>query len=236
MSRVTAPIHRFLLAGDDPLPSVRRQYLSDLTEGWMQREDAVDRHHKSKMFRGRLAELQFAEWLECHDWSVRGLEALREGPDVEAASASGVVSAFEIKFIGAEDEYFRAILTAITGQASGGAVSAYNGVNYLLFRLYEAAKQLERVESRRVAVAIVDELTWWRVDLQLRNGWIDWAAPKFLFPDRDWEKFIAAQEHKYPDLQRELATTLRWLDGAWVIRESAGFDYTLEYELPVRSA
>jgi hypothetical protein len=188
------------------------------------------------MFLGRLAELQFAYWLECRGWSVTGLEALREGPDVEAASSSSIVSAFEVKFIGAEDDDFRSVLSAIAGQSSGRAVSAYNGVNYLLFRLYEAAKQLEKVESRRVAVAVVDDFTWWRVDLQLRNGWIDWAAPKFLFPDRDWESFIAAQERKYPDLQSELAATLRRLDEAWVIRESSGFDYRLEYELPVRSA
>ena len=75
--------------------------------------------------------------------------------------------------------------------AAVDSVSACNGINYLLFRLFEAAKQLDGVASRRVAVAVVEDLTWWRVDSQLKNQWLDWTEPQFLSPDVDWKRFIS---------------------------------------------
>ena len=235
LSRLTIPIHRFLLDGDAVLKTVRRQYVRDLVEGWMHREDAVERHRKSRVFRGRLAELQFAFWLEQSGWSVTGLEALREGPDVEAMSESYGATAFEVKFLGVEDSEFESILCAIAGQDSGGAVSAYSGANYLLFRIYEAAKQLEKVQSRRrVAVVVVDDLTWWRVDVQLREKWIDFAAPRFLFPNVAWNEFLGKQRDRYPDLDTDLEPAIGRLDSAWIIRQTSQFECILEYDLPMR--
>lgn len=47
----------------------------------------VHRYLKSRIFRGRLTELQCAEWLEAQGWVIEGLEALRQGPDIEAITS-----------------------------------------------------------------------------------------------------------------------------------------------------
>lgn len=170
LDRITSPIHRYLIDGGSLRPNVRHQYLKDLRERWMHCVDPIERHRKSRIFHSRLAELQCAEWLEAQGWVIEGLEALREGPDIEAASAEGAAAAFEVKLIGTEDVDFEMILRNIAGEAAGGPVSAYSGINYLLFRVYEAAKQLAGINSRRIAVVIVEDLTWWRFELQLKNG------------------------------------------------------------------
>src|SRR5436309_9190944 len=64
LTRLTHPVHRYLLEGDRVHPSVRRQYMNDLRERWMHYPDPLERHHKSRIFAGRITELQFAEWLE----------------------------------------------------------------------------------------------------------------------------------------------------------------------------
>jgi hypothetical protein len=87
-----------------PRPNVRQQYLQDLRERWMLYSDPHERHQKARIFLGRLVELQFAEWLELQGWTVSGLEALRQGPDFEAYTHDGRPTAFEVKFIGTEND------------------------------------------------------------------------------------------------------------------------------------
>ena len=234
LSRVTSPLHRFLLAGDRVAAGVSRQYRKDFVENWVHQADAVERHRKSKIFRGRLTELQFAMWLETRGWAVTGLEALGAGSDIEAVSELYGATAFEVKFIGADNDEFRAMLRSIAGQNSGRMMSAYNGLNYVLFRLFEAAKQLETVELRRARVIVIEDLAWSGMELPLENSWIDWASPQFLFPDSDWKDFMATQESRFSNIANELGPTLGRLDSAWIVRESS-FDFTLEFDLQTRS-
>lgn len=236
LDRITSPIHRYLIDGGSLRPNVRHQYLKDLRERWMHCVDPIERHRKSRIFHSRLAELQCAEWLEAQGWVIEGLEALREGPDIEAASAEGAAAAFEVKLIGTEDVDFEMILRNIAGEAAGGPVSAYSGINYLLFRVYEAAKQLAGINSRRIAVVIVEDLTWWRFELQLKNRWIDWSSPKFVGQDSAWEAFLKELQGRYPDLMSEMPSVVRGLDAVWIVRQSEGYRFRLEYEVAIRSA
>lgn len=100
LARLTSSIHRYLIEGGTVHQEVRRQYVKDLAERWMYHLDALERHRRSKFFNGRIAELQCAEWLETRGWTVVGLEALRQGSDIEGNSDSGMMTAFEVKFIG----------------------------------------------------------------------------------------------------------------------------------------
>jgi len=214
---------------------VRQQYLKDLQEDWMRYETAIERHHKFRMFLGRLTELQFAEWLEQRAWKIVGLEALRKGSDIEAESNDGLLSGFEVKLIGTEDTDFQMILQSLAGKVVADSVSPYTALNYLLFRVYEAAKQLARVKNgRRIAVVIVNELTWWRFEVQLRNGWIDWTEPRFLGDDPAWGKFLERQQLTYIDLPADLPQALSKIDGVWIARELQDYEYRLEYETALR--
>lgn len=138
--RVTGPIHRYLLSSNGIREAVSNQYINDLRENWMFDSDPLARHRLSRIFRGRLIELQFAEWLENQKHVVTGLEAIGNGPDIQTVSAIGVAHSFEVKFFGLQDSNFEMILRSMGGHPAGGAISVYRPINYLLFRVYEAAR------------------------------------------------------------------------------------------------
>lgn len=179
LRRITSPIHRYLVN----VKHVQNQYKRDLQERWMFDDAPIKRHQKLRMFSGRLAELQCAEWLEEQGWRITGLEAWREGPDIEAhATEESEVMAFEVKFIGREDEEFKTFLRAIGEKGVAiGASSAYTGMDYLLFRVYEAAKQLIRVNRRRIVVVVINSRSWHKsFKVPLENDWINWPNPNFI--------------------------------------------------------
>lgn len=236
LSRVTSALHRYLIAGTSVRSDVRKQYLKDLQERWMLDTDPIERHRKSRIFRARLAELQCAEWLEKRGWTITGLEVLREGPDFEAISSKRLPSAFEVKFIGSQDDDFAMILRSIAGEPAGGWVSPYTAINYLIFRGYEAAKQLSGVYVSRIVVLIVEDLTWFRFRLPLKANWVDWANPKFIGNDPAWSDFLKKQRHRYPGLLSELPIVLQEIDAVWIVRQSHDYCYHIEYDQRIRTA
>ena len=132
LGQLTSPVHRYLIAHGSVRPDVRQQYRQDLCERWMYYDDPVERHRKWRIFCGRVAELQCAQWLEGRGWAITGLEAIREGCDIEATSPDGSTTAIEVKYIGTEDADFSAIVSSIAGASGARFSSAYSGVNYLL--------------------------------------------------------------------------------------------------------
>ena len=231
LARLTSSAHRYLIKNGAVRQEVRRQYVKDLAERWMHHLDALERHRRSRRFNGRIAELQCAEWLETGGWTILGLEALRQGSDIEAKSDSGMMTAFEAKFIGSQDYDFELILCSMAGKPSVGVVSPYAAINYLLFRIYEASKQLTTFNGHRIAVVIIDDLTWSRFDFQLENDWIDWTNPVFFEKDSEWDAFIKTQQGRYPNLCSELQSVVGQIDKAWIIRRKYGYEYHLAYEL-----
>jgi hypothetical protein len=226
LGRITAPIHRFLLSASGQLrPEARNQYVRDLQELWMYRSEPLDRHRQFRMFMGRLVELQVAEWLHDEGWAIAGLEAIRKGPDIEATTPEGDTAAFEVKFIGAEDADFSQIVRAISGESAIESVSPQTAANCLLFRAFEAAKQLAATLERRICVLVVDDLAWWRFDGVVEHDWIDWSAPRFLEADELWVRFLAAQLEKYPTLHANLKEEIGSLDAVWLLRRGFGYEY-----------
>ena len=169
LPQVTRPIHDNLLSPTGILCSVSKQYVKDLQEKWMFDANAAKRHRLSRIFRGRLIELQFASWLQSQSHTIVGLEATREGPDIETLSPTGEAQAFEVKFIGVEDGDFKMILKSMGGHPAGGAVSPYRPVNYLLFRVYEAASQLKAASGQKNVVIVIDESGWRRFAAQIKT-------------------------------------------------------------------
>ena len=227
LARVTSPLHRYLMEGDCVRPSVRAQYLRDLQERWVQDEDPIGRHRQSKRFRSRLAELQFAQWLDRGGTPVTGLEALGASADVESRPAEGPSTTFEVKFIGSEDADFSLLLEAFAGRPSGGFVSLPAAANYLIFRTYEAAKQLASVEGDRIASIIIDEIGWWRFAPTLEHHWIDWTHPQFSGGDPQWGAFMEEQARRWPNLPSDLPSTLSEISQVWILRQGCDFEFTL---------
>lgn len=229
LSHVTVPLHSLVMNGAEVKADLTQQYRNDLAERWMHYADPTERHQKSRMFRGRLVELQFAAWLSDSGHDIVGLEALGAASDIATRAANGDPAAFEVKFIGAEDDDFTAIVKALAGRGGGRAVSPYTPINYLLFRAYEAARQLNQVGGSRKAAVIIDALAWDRFEMQLQEGWVNWDVPEFIGHSQDWEQFLAKQLNKYPGLPGDLAATLHPLDELLILVQSSRFQFTAKY-------
>jgi hypothetical protein len=135
----------------------------------------------------------------------------------------------EIKFIGQEDLDFEVLLESMRGGVGGGSVSPYSAMNYLLFRAYEAAKQLSGASHPKLVLIAIDDMAYSRFDTQLGGGWINWAKAEFWKAGRDWNEFLASQRAKYPDIEADLASTLRELDELWIAVRRAGLVYAREH-------
>jgi hypothetical protein len=152
-----------------------------------------------------------------------------------ARDSHGQVSAFEVKFIGTEDEDFERILESLAGQPSAAAVSPYVAANYLLFKAYHAGRQLRKATAcHRVAVVIVDDLAWGRFVVPMNNGWIDWANPKFFDGDPDWERFAVNQRSLLHGFPGDVPAVIGGLDAVWILRRTYGFNYHVEFMQAIR--
>lgn len=217
LSSITSPVHRYLLKSGRINSRVRKQYVNDLQEKWMDYSDPLERHEKFRMFYGRVVELQCAEWLERHGWEISDLESFgEESLDIEAKSASGDLTAFEVKFIGQADDEFGAVLRGFSGEDAYGRRSPYCAANYLLYRVYQSAKQLQRARATtRIALVVIDDLTWDNFQIQLKDGWIDWKNPTFMDV---YDPFIDRERNKKSNLDAELKKVLGSINYVWILK------------------
>lgn len=228
LGSITSFAHRHLVASGRQM---RNQYVKDLREQWMNYNDPLERHHKFKIYFGRIAELQCAEWLETEGWTICDLEAFREGPDIEAVAQNQNPAAFEVKFIGELDECFNNGLKSLRGEDSSTRLSPYGAANFLLFRAYEAAKQLQQsTTNTRIVLLVIDELTWFTFEPQLKNGWIDWKNPAFSQYN---DPFIAARRDKNQNLDADLGPALGSINTVWILRRSGVNQYERQYVFPM---
>jgi hypothetical protein len=228
LSSITSPVHRYLLKSGRINSRVRKQYINDLQEKWMDYRDPRKRHETFKMFYGRVVELQCAEWLEKQGWEISDLEAFREkGPDIEAKGARGDFTALEVKFIGQDDDGFNTVLKGFSGEVAYERRSPYCAANYLLYRIYQSAKQLQGASAiTRIALVVVDEQTWFTFELQLKGGWIDWMNPTFMDV---YDPFIDRKRKDNPKLDAELKVILGSINDVWILKRSSGNQFQLMF-------
>ncbi len=235
LSSITSPMHRFLLESGRINSRVRKQYINDLQENWIDDSDSLERHKKFKTFQGRVAELQCAEWLERMGWEISGLEAFREGgPDIEAKNARGGLTAFEAKFIGQDDRGFATVRQGFREGVAYESRSPYLAANYLLYQVYKSAKQLQGSDATaRIALIVIDGPTWHTFKTQLKDGWIDWENPTFMDV---YDPFIEAQDETLTDEQKgtltkdqkrkilnaDLKSALESIADVWILERSNG--------------
>jgi hypothetical protein len=235
LPKITRPLHDYLISPETGLPRLSKQYASDLREKWMFLDDSLKRNRLLSMFRGKLVEIQFASWLENQSHKILGLEATRPGPDIESVCARGHGHAFEVKFLGLEKGDLLMIQDSLDGHPVCGPISPYQAVDYLLFRVYEAARQLEKSTTKRNAVIVINEMSMFRFCGQLSENWIDWDNPQFMAEDDTWKQLLG-QPKKYPGLPLDLCDKIAQLDRVMIFHQNHNFDFRLKGEFNPRRA
>jgi hypothetical protein len=225
LGRVTGPFHRVLLQGELLKEGIRLNYLRDLRERWLLKATVMERHQAFRRFMGKLVEVHFADWLTAAGWTIVGMEAFNPGPDIQATRGCETRS-FELKYIGQEDTDFEAIVEALNVGPRPYVLSPYDATNYLVLRAYEAAKQLQLNElPGRTAALVIDETTWHRFEMSLRNKWAKWQDAAFYQNQASpaWRAFLDLQRDKWPDIEGDLGPALRELSEIWVLRLQCEF-------------
>jgi hypothetical protein len=232
LGKVTGPVHRFLFDGQDLHPNLTVQYRRDLQETWLSEKLAVDRHERFRRFLGKVVELQVAEWLTGAGWTLTGLEALGAKADIEALSKEQRAYSIDVKYIGQQTDDFCKVVEALnTGQPACSFRSLYGAINYVLFKVYEAARSLQHSSTSKRAIIVVDAQSWGALDVTLKHGWLNWEAPAFLrTEEEDWNMFLEKLRASQPTIDKDLADVVRTLERVWIMRLGNEYEYSLEYE------
>ncbi len=167
---------------------VVNNYRRDLQETWILENDEIARHEKYKMYQGKLIELQIAKWLEENDWKIDNLKALGGDADIQCHNSLEMKISIEVKYIGQRDEEFQ--------HFSAGWSPLHLSCNFILFRVYEAAKQLQNQKINRTAIIVVDHMAITYLDFQYTIGLINWESPTFYDLGKEWTDFINSDENR----------------------------------------
>lgn len=232
LSDFTKAFHRFVLDGSEVRKEVTAQYRNDLREKWVLEIDEISRYKKARNYLSRLAEFHFAQWLETQHWRITNLELYGGQFDVEAMDGNQVATAFEIKFLGQRDVLFELIRASFTN-ATAGALGVYSPVDYLIFRIYQAARQLHEANTRRIAVIVVSDYDV-SFKIPLSESWVDWNNPSFLKRDQEIQKFLADKYTENPNLDADVKAFITELNEIWILRYKSPFGLHLEHRIQLK--
>ncbi len=170
--------------------NLTRQYKEDLRERWIYEEDCTKRQKKANLFSSRIAEIQTALWLSKKGWIIENLEAYNKNScDIEA-SKDNLYFVFEVKSIGMEQDYFQHLINSNMFRSPLWFNPA-DGQNYVLYRICEAAKQLEKIEleKNKVVVIVIHGEAWATlININCKN---------FQFSDgsEKWRRFLLGKKN-----------------------------------------
>lgn len=214
LHRLTLPIHKYLMNVDSPRPDLTAQYRMDLQERWFMRPDSENRHKKSKGYLGRLSELLIAQWAEnTGGLRIIGLEATGSDHDILTISTDGNEGAIEVKFIGTEDSDFEKLRT----MKNFGAADLPTASDYLLTRIYEAAKQLADYPYKKTVIIVIDDFPWnssFKAALSptFDYGYADLRNPKLKSRNPSWLEYLQNLKESHPQIESDLASTILSLE------------------------
>jgi len=228
---MTSVIHRYLLDGQAVKASVTRDYRNQLREQWQIRYAASERQKHSRIYLGKPMELLVAQDLEHAGVSIVDLEATGGPCDIVALRNEENLFV-EVKFIGTDDATFLAIENSFsTGGVTVGFGDPYSASDYLLSRLFEAAKQLEKVNGRRLAVVVIDDyVSWPSFQFGLKHNFIDWESPVLFAQDERTRKHLNKLRTKHPHLDEEISRLSEMVNDIRIYRLLEEYKLEVKFE------
>jgi len=221
LSKITFPIHHYLMDGDRP-KKLKDSYKKELIEHWIEQETPLKRHNKARGHEGKINELLCASWLENQGWKIDNLEALDGDFDIETTSTDNISCSIEVKFIGQEDIKF---------EETAGTIPIYNAYNYFLFRTYDAAWQLSKSTKKRLALIVFSHRTWGLNNMLINERRINHRPIAFSKnASEGWDAFLNSKkgEKRYHDIDNTLGRYIEQLDELWVMQQHGDLEYSLE--------
>ena len=143
-----------------------------------------------------------------------------------------------MKYIGIQDYRYNEILYSLEyGEAVGGFFNIYSGYNFILFKIFEAAKQLTTCSNNRLALVVASSVDWDFLEMPIRDRWI-YSRP-IGFSDaasEDWNKFLAQKkyEKRFANVENELDVVIGDLKECWILKEDDCMTFVLEARIGLK--
>lgn len=231
LSKLTNPIHKYILDWIDHGKTLKNQYQEDLIENWFDENNQLKRNKNSKRFRGFLAEIRLAEFLKRKNITIKDLDAFGARHDI-ILTGTDYNASVEVKYIGEEDTDFLRIVRAMKeGGTAADNLNPYNPRNFLILRVFDAASQLQKSKEKRLAYLIISPYSWTRFKFPLISEMIDWQSPEFYGGDNKWMAFFdeMKKKKKYVNIDQELKPIINSLHELHILRDSADYNLHEEY-------
>jgi hypothetical protein len=93
----------------------------------------------------------------------------------------------------------------------------------ILFKIFEAAKQLTKCTNSRLSLVVVDSVDWDFLEMPIRDKWIISRPIRFSnSADRDWKKFLEQKklEKRFVTVENELDEAIGGLKECWILKET----------------
>ncbi len=210
---LTRPIHIYILDKMKQELYLQRQYKKDLQEKWFNEKEEVKRNKYADIFMSRIAEILIIKYLASSGLIIENYEAIGAKHDVVYKNNDVEICA-EIKYIGQEKDDFLRHNKTIREGSSAEILSLYLPYNFLIFKVFEAAKQLTTTNQRKVVYIIISDPSINRFQLQIEDKWFKWLNPQFKNDDQ-WSIFLndkRKRDKKFKYIDVELETIISSLD------------------------
>lgn len=210
--KITEPIHKFVLDRMRQGCTINPQYKKDLQESWFHKENEIERNDCANIFMSRIAEILLIDYLSKKGLEIEDYEAFVAEHDI-VYKKNGKQFHSEIKYIGHEKDDFLNFIEAIEKGGSATTLSPYLPSNFLIFKIFEAAKQLYNSNQRKAVYIIISDMTWHRFQFIIEDQWFDWQVPKF-FSQTKWSIFLSKKkkEKRFANIENELSHVISKLD------------------------
>ncbi|MEZ5861355.1 MAG: hypothetical protein R3D28_20650 [Geminicoccaceae bacterium] len=217
LSRFTRLAHEWFFDKNDKLHLIVPQYKKDLIEKWMLEGDYKNRFKNGRIYKSRWAELFFAKWLLDHSWKIVELEATGGQSDVIALSKDRIMTTFEVKNIGMSPYDFD-VITEMLQSPIGVSIDAYDDdsyADYLIYRIYQGAKQIRNRPGKKVVVVILEDYQFHYKNI-LKENRIKWNSPKFFNKTEDMQELLRYEYEKSPNFDESLVETIKSVHEIWI--------------------
>ena len=155
--------------------------------------------------------------------------------DIEATSPNKISYAIEVKYIGIQDYRYNEIIKSLESDDVGGCFNLYDGYNYILFKAFEAAKQLSAFSSNRLVMIVASSLDWDFLKIPIKDKWI-YDRPYGFSPSssKQWSRFLEGKkkkEKRFSNIEGEIDSVISGLKEWWVLREEERFNFLFEAKI-----
>ena len=110
------------------------------------------------------------------------------------------------------------VITEMLQSPIGVSIDAYDDdsyADYLIYRIYQGAKQIRNRPGKKVVVVILEDYQFHYKNI-LKENRIKWNSPKFFNKTEDMQELLRYEYEKSPNFDESLVETIKSVHEIWI--------------------